>query len=264
MRYLITGLVSLWFMGSCALAASFSSASASSGETSHFKAEEVISFAKKVEKTLANKGAHVAILARMGRPVSEMPPGMHFTHVAFIVYSQIQTADGRSLPGYAIHNLYQYDDQLDKSHLVQDFPLDFFSGVAQMEAGILIPSAHLQQRLLQVIASPAYASLHDPHYSVIANPYNQGRQNCTEFTLDVINAALYQTTDAQRLKQIAQQYFVAQPVEMSPFKLMLGALFNAEVATADHPQKPMTATFERISHYLLKYDQGAEVLTVKP
>ena len=264
MRSLITCFVSLWLMGSGALAASFSSASSSSGETTHFKAQEVISFAKKVERTLADKGTQVAILARMGRPLSEMPPGMHFTHVAFIVYSQIQTADGRTLPGYAIHNLYQYDDQLNKSRLVQDFPVDFFSGVAQMEAGILIPSAQLQQQLLHVIASPAYASLHDPRYSVIANPYNEGRQNCTEFTLDVINAAIYQSTDIKQLKQVAQRNFVAQPVEVSPFKLMLGALFSAEVATSDHPQKPVTATFERLSDYLLKYDRGAEVLTVKP
>lgn len=212
----------------------------------------------------ASKGAHVAILARMGRPLSEMPPGMHFTHVAFVVYSQIQTADGRNLPGYAIYNLYQYDDRPDKSRLVQDYPVDFFSGVAQMEAGILIPSAELQQRLIRVIASPAYASLHDPRYSVIANPYSEGRQNCTEFTLDVINAAIYQTTDIRLLKQVAQKYFEAQPVEVNPFKLMLGSVFSAEVATADHPQKPVTATFERLSDYLLKYDQGAQVLTIKP
>ncbi len=38
-----------------------------------FPAEQIIKFAKKVEKTLAAKGAHVAILARMGRPASELP-----------------------------------------------------------------------------------------------------------------------------------------------------------------------------------------------
>ena len=264
MRQLITCILSLCFWGTAAAAPGFSSASLSGGETTHFKADEVISFAKKVERTLASKGAHVAILARMGRPLSEMPPGMHFTHVAFVVYSQIQTADGRNLPGYAIYNLYQYDDRPDKSRLVQDYPVDFFSGVAQMEAGILIPSAELQQRLIRVIASPAYASLHDPRYSVIANPYSEGRQNCTEFTLDVINAAIYQTTDMKQLKQVAQKYFEAQPVEVNPFKLMLGSVFSAEVATADHPQKPVTATFERLSDYLLKYDQGAQVLTIKP
>jgi hypothetical protein len=249
---------------STAAATGFSEASQVGGETTHFKTEEVISFAKKVERALANKGAHVAILARMGRQLSEMPPGMRFTHVAFIVYSKILASDGRTLPGYAIYNLYQYEDRPDRSRLVQDYPVDFFSGVAQMEAGILIPSAELQQRLIKVIASPIYASLHEPRYSVIANPYNEGRQNCTEFTLDVINAAIYQTSDIKQLKEVAQKYFVAQPVEVNPFKLLLGSMLSAEVTTTDQPTKPVTATFERISDYLLKYDQGAEVLTVKP
>ena len=98
MRQLITCILSLCLWGTAAATPGFSSASLGGGETTHFKAEEVISFAKKVERTLASKGAHVAILARMGRPLSEMPPGMHFTHVAFVVYSQIQTADGRVIP----------------------------------------------------------------------------------------------------------------------------------------------------------------------
>jgi hypothetical protein len=264
MRHLIICILSLCLWGTAAAAPGFSSASSGGGETTNFKAEEIITFAKKVERTLASKGAHVAILARMGRPLSEMPRGMRFTHVAFVVYSQIQTADGRTLPGYAIHNLYQYDDKPNTSRLVIDYPVDFFSGVAHMEAGILIPSAELQQRLIKVIASPAYAAVHEPRYSVIANPYNEGRQNCTEFILDVINSAIYQTSDVKQLKQVAQKYFVAQPVEVNPFKLLLGSVFSAEVATSDHPSKPVTATFERISDYLLKYDQGAEVLTVKP
>ncbi|PIT74195.1 DUF2145 domain-containing protein [Limnohabitans sp. G3-2] len=265
MRLLFTCFFGFWFFCSTAWAAAgFSSAGSFAGETNRFEAEKIIAFAKKVEQTLAAKGVHVAILARMGRPLSEMPPGMHFTHAAFIVYSSIQTADGRTLPGYSIYNLYQYDDQPDKSRLVQDFPVDFFSGVAQLEAGILIPSAELQQRLLKVIASSDYKKLHEPRYSVIANPFTQGRQNCTEFTLDVINSAIYQTTDIHKLKEVAQKYFVAQAVEVNPFKLMLGSIFSAEVATTDHPGKPVTATFERISDYLMKYDQNAHLLKVLP
>ena len=253
----------MWFAG-LAMAAGFSSASSTTQETTAFKAEEVIAFAKKVERTLAGRGARVAILARMGRPLSEMPPGMHFTHVAFAVYSQIQTADGRQLPGYAIYNLYQYDDHPDKSRLVQDYPVDFFAGVAQMEAGIIVPSSELQARLLAVIASPVYQSLHVPRYSVIANPYNEGFQNCTEFTLDVINSAIYQTSDMKKLKKITREYFEAQPVEINPFKLMLGSIFSAEVSTSDQSGRPVTATFERIADYLRKYDQGVEVMTLLP
>jgi hypothetical protein len=243
-------------------AAGFSSSSSSATEEAHFKPEQIVAFAKKVERTLADKGARVAILARMGRPASELPEGMHFTHVGFAVYSEITTSDGRKVPGYAIYNLYQKDDRPETSDLVQDYPVDFFAGVAQLEAGIIVPSATLQQRLLDTIASPTYQELHDPRYSVIANPYTLGRQNCTEFVLDVVNAAIYQTSDIKKIKASEQAYFVAQPVNVNPFKLLLGSMFSAEVSTSDQPGSPVTATFEKLGEYLLKYDTGSTVLTV--
>jgi hypothetical protein len=245
-------------------AAGFSSSSSQATEAAHFKPEQVITFAKKVERTLAAKGSRVAILARMGRPPAELPEGMHFTHVAFAVYSEITTTDGRKVPGYSIYNLYQEDGHPDVSDLVQDFPVDFFAGVAQLEAGIIIPSAGLQARLLEVIAAPTYQALHDPHYSVIANPYTLGRQNCTEFVLDVLNSAIYQTSDIKVIKANEKAYFVAQPVNVNPFKLMMGAMFSAEVSTSDQPGPPVTATFEKIGEYLQKYDAGSMVISVLP
>ncbi len=244
--------------------AGFSSSSSQADEVAHFKPDQIIAFAKKVERTLASKGARVAILARMGRPASELPEGMHFTHVGFAVYSQITTSDGRKIPGYAIYNLYQQDAHPDVSDLVQDFPVDFFAGVAQLEAGIIVPSPNLQQRLLDVIASPAYNALHDPRYSVIANPYTLGRQNCTEFVLDVVNAAIYQTSDIKVIKANVKTYFAAQPVNVNPLKLMLGSMFSAEVSTSDQPGPPVTATFEKLAEYLVKYDAGSALMTVTP
>jgi hypothetical protein len=113
-----------------------------------------------------------------------------------------------------------------------------------------------------VIASPTYKLLHDPHYSVIANPFTLGRQNCTEFVLDVIHAAIYQTADINVIKSSEKAYFSAQPVNVNPFKLMLGAMFSAEVSTVDHSGTPMTATFEKLAVYLQKYDQGSKLVTV--
>lgn len=257
-------LLSALAVGGNVSAAGFSSSSSAAGEETHFKAEQVIAFAKKVERTMAAKGARVAILARMGRPASELPEGMHFTHVAFAVYSQITTGDGRKLPGYAIHNLYQDNGRPDVSSLVQDFPVDFFAAVAQLEAGIIIPSPELQRRLIEVIASPTYKALHEPHYSVIANPYTLGRQNCTEFVLDVVNAAIYQTGDINLIKANEKANFVAQTVNVSPLKLMFGAMFSAEVSTSDQNGTPVTATFEKIGEFLQKYDAGSSVLTVLP
>lgn len=153
-------------------------AGSQAGKESYIPAEQIIHFSKQVEKSLAARGARVAILARVGRPLAEMPEGMHFTHVSFALYSQITTHDGRILPGYAIYNEYQSNERPDTSSLIQDFPVDFFAGVAVLEAGVIIPSPELQKRLLQTIASPAYRKLHDPHYFAFANRslYMQGRQ----------------------------------------------------------------------------------------
>ncbi len=128
----------------------------------------------------------------------------------------------------------------------------------------MIPSKELQQRLLQVIGSPTYAALHDPHYSLIANPYTLGKQNCTEHTLDVINAAIYQTDDIRLIKANEKAYFEAQPVNVNPLKLMLGSMFSAEVSTSDQQGKPVTATFETIARYLKKYDSGSELIELTP
>jgi len=240
-----------------------SGGSSSSAEL-HFPPQQIISFAKQVETTLAAKGSHVAILARMGRPATELPEDMHFTHVAFAVYSQITTADGRKVPGYAVYNLYQDDKHPDTSSLIQDFPADFFAGVAVLEAGIIIPSIKLQKRLLDVINSPSYAALHDPHYSLIANPYTLGRQNCTEHTLDVIGAAMYRTSDIKRIKANEIAYFKAQPVNVNWFKLAFGSLFSAELSTSDQPDEAVTATFETLAGFLKKYDKKSEMMTLTP
>lgn len=234
------------------------------GGEANFPVEQIVKFSKQVEKTLARKGVRVAVLARMGRPPSELPEGMHFTHVSFAVYSEITTGDGRKLPGYAIYNLYQSNEKPNTSSLIQDFPVDFFAGVAVLEAGVIIPSEELQRRLLATLASPTYKDLHDPRYSAIANPFTLGRQNCTEHTLDVINAAIYQTSDINRIKASEKAYFQAQPVNVNPLKLMLGSMFSTEITLSDQPASPVTATFETIAAYLEKFDEGAQILIIKP
>ena len=252
--------LAIFALAGAAQASGFSSSSP--GTPLHFKPEQVVSFAKKVERQLAGQGAHVALLARMGRPTSELPEGMHFTHVAFAVQTEIPNANGEKSMGYAMQNLYQEDDHLDVSDLVQDFPVDFFKAVVTLESGLIIPSPELQAKLLKVISSPTYRQLHQRDYSVIANPYTLGRQNCTEFVLDVLNAAIYQTSDIHAIKAHEKADFVAQPVNVSAFKLLLGAMFSSEVFISDHPGWPATATFERLADYLKKYDPSVKVTTV--
>lgn len=260
----LTGIAFAAFMAFGCFVPRADASGSQSGGTMHFKPEEVARFSKKVERTLAEQGAAVAIVARVGRPRDKLPEGMSYTHVGFAVYSQITTTDGRRVPGYAMYNLYQRDKQPEVSDLVQDYPLEFFASVETLEAGVIIPSPELQTRLLDVIASPVYKKLHNPKYSVIANPYTLDRQNCTEHTLDVIMAAIYRTGNIKVIKADEKAYFDAQPVKMNAVKLAVGSMVMPDVTTSDHHGPPVTATFETIARFLKKYDPGAQVLTITP
>ena len=228
--------------------------SANSGSTGDeapkHTAEQLLKFSKKVELTLAEKGARVFMIGRKGRPASEMPEDIIYTHTALGVYRMITTEEGNMEPAYVIYNLYQRDDEPNVSDLITDFPIDFFSGAEQLQAGIVIPTTEVQKRLLAVIDSEVYKDLHVPAYSVIANPFDLEYQNCTEHTLDVINAAIYKLDDVQQIKANTKAYFKPQPVKVSGFKLMLGSLFAADVTTADHQGDVVTATFTTIANYL--------------
>ncbi|HCY87440.1 MAG TPA: DUF2145 domain-containing protein [Desulfobacteraceae bacterium] len=228
----------------------------------YFDADTIIGFSKRVEKSLAANGARVAIISRVGRPRTQLPEGVRFTHTALAVYSKITTSDGRNVPGYAIYNLYQKSGRPDKSHLVKDYPVDFFAGVQVLEAGVIIPTPDLQRRLLDVVASDTYQNLHNPDYSVIANPYTLKLQNCTEHVLDILFSAIYKTDDIQQIKANQKAYFKAQPVHVNPIKLALGSLFVKDVATSDHPGSPETTTFTTIGNFLEKFGLAAKVYVI--
>jgi len=215
-----------------------------------FSVNQVEAFAKSVEKFAAKEAARAFIIARVGRPEKELPKGIKFTHTAIAIYSAITLDSGETVKGYAIHNLYQKAGQLDKSELVIDYPVDFFWGVNSLKAGIIIPTPDLQQRMMEVIASGKDKQIHNENYSVIANPFNNIFQNCTEHTLNVVNSGIYQTTDIEQLKNNTRQHFKPQKLKASPVKLMLGNWFVDDVSTKDHSGKVYTTTFTSIGHYL--------------
>lgn len=242
-------------------ASSFAGSKAAS--ESLFSADEVKRFAKQVEYFAADKGARAFIIARAGRPEKDMPKGIAFTHAAIAVYSDIQLQDGEVVQGYAIHNLYQNAKRPNRSDLVTDYPVDFFWGAQALKAGILIPTPDLQQKLIELIASGDAEVLHNPRYSVIANPFNNKFQNCTEYTLDVVNSAIYDTLDMQKLKVNTKAHFKPQRVHASRFKLALGSMFMNEVSTSDHKGRIYTTTFTSIGHYLRRNGLAQDFVVIE-
>lgn len=230
---------------------------------SHLPVEDLVKLTKKLEKTMAAKGVRVFLIARTGIPKAELPEDVEYTHVAFGVYSKIKTDNNRIVPGYAYYNLYQIQDDSSKSKLVIDYTIDFISGIYEPKVGVLVPVPELQKRLLSIIGTDSYLSLHNPEYSVLANPYDMKYQNCTEFVLDVINASIYNTINKEILKLNAKKYFEGQKINISPIKLLLGSIFSSDIKTSDHNGQIRTATFTSIVNYLKENNLAAEVMTIK-
>lgn len=227
-----------------------------------FEPERIIKFAKDVEKYAAAQGAHAFIIGRVGRPEADLPKGIHFTHTAVAVYSNITLNSGETVRGYAIHNLYQQSEKPEKSQLTMDYPVDFFWGAKALKAGIVIPTPEIQQRLISLIEQGKNKELHNSDYSVIANPFNGQFQNCTEHTLDMLNAAIYQTTDVKKIKANTRAYFTPQRVHTSRFKLMFGSWLMDDVTTRDHKGKIATTTFMSINRYLEQFDLATHSVTL--
>lgn len=226
----------------------------------NFTPEAIAQFSKSVERYAAAEGARAFIIARRGRPAEDLPNGIRFTHTAIAIYSNIELDNGDIAKGYAIHNLYQDADQPDISHLVTDYPVDFFWAAYALEAGIIIPTQEVQEALVEMYLQDTAKLLHNPRYSVIANPFNSERQNCTEYTLDVLNAAVYSTTDVGQLKVNAKAYFEAHKVHMSRAKLGLASMFSDGITTRDHGRKIETTTFGSLARYMDKYDLASHAV----
>jgi len=245
------------------LFSSFAFAGSTQSNEIQFSVEDVDNFAKEVELYAAQEGARAFIIARVGRPEKDLPKGINFTHTAIAVYSSITLQTGEVVKGYAIHNLYQKAGKLNKSELVIDYPVDFFWGVNSLKAGIIIPTPDLQQRIIKVIASGKDKQMHNENYSVIANPFNNTFQNCTEHTLNILNAGVYQTTDMTQLKNNAEQHFKPQKIKANPIKLLLGNWFIDDVSTKDHQGKVYTTTFTTIGKYLQKNELLSKAVIFK-
>jgi hypothetical protein len=227
-------------------------------------AAEVATFSNRVQQDLAARGVQVAIVARMGRDPSKLPSGVLYTHVAYWVYSQIKLADGSVGQGYRVYNLYQQAKNGTRSDLVQDSPAAFFAGAQRLDAGIIIPDARLQKKLLKVITSPTYKALHNRSYSVLSNPNDTRFQNCTEHTLEVLMAGLYGTSDKAKIKANIAAHFKPQYIKVDGFKRLLAPVASKALTTQDHGSKIYTATFSSIARFMKTNKLAAEVYRITP
>lgn len=235
----------------------------------HFTPEQAAAFSKQVERDLASKGARVAMVFRAGRMRDKLPEGIAYTHGAFWVYRDIQTADGKSLKGYAVYNLYAGDGQnwsKIESRLVQDFPLDFTRGSTVNDMAVIVPSPEMQRRILAVIDSPTYAKVHNPEYSLVANPWARTYQNCNNFMLNVIAAAVWETGDPNRITANLKAHYKPTVVKASGLVRFFGPIADQRLRTDDQGSTIRTATYESMAAFMAENNllQEAYVFNYQP
>jgi hypothetical protein len=214
----------------------------------HLSATDARAFARTVENALAGSGAKVAIVFRVGLPPGDMPKDMLFSHGGLWV----RVSDGG--PDYQTFNLYQGDGRrlrCDRSDLVEDTPEGFFTGsVTPPRAAVLIPTAEMQTRLLALVHAPAYAALHNPDYSLMANPFERKRQNCTDFLLRLVVAARLDTTDVDRIDAVIRREFKPTDVRLNPLVRAFGSVIDGRLVLDDQHGAIETATFASLADYM--------------
>ncbi len=219
----------------------------------HFTPEQAASFSKQVERDLASKGARVAMVFRAGRMRDQLPEGISYTHGAFWVYRTIKTADGGSQQGYAVYNLYAGDGKnwsKVESRLVQDYPLDFTRGSTVNDMAVIIPSPEMQRRIIAVIDSPTYEKVHNPAYSLVANPWSRKYQNCNNFMLNVMGAAIWETDDPNQITADLKAHYKPTIVKANAVLRLFGPIADQRLRTDDQKGPIRTATYESLATFM--------------
>lgn len=235
--------------------------------TGHFTDAEAAAFSKTIERSLAEKGARIAIVFRTGREREKLPGGINYTHGAFWVYQAFQTPEGDILTGYNTWNLFHGDGEdmaRTRSYLSEEFPFTFVTASAVDDVAIIVPTPNMQARLLELLASEDYARLHNPNYSLISNPADDSYQNCVEFMLDLVAAAAWETTDTAQIKANIAAHFEPSEVEAGLFARLFGPIADERLRLADHRGEPVrTATFESLSGFMMEHGLADETYQVE-
>jgi hypothetical protein len=221
-------------------------------------------FALKVNEQLDARKTNVAIVARAGRPRSQLPKGINYTHVAFAVFEPVRAPDGTIFHTYAVYNVYQgAEGRPDRSYLKQDLVYNLVAGIDEPDIAVCVPIEVLQKRILTVIRSPAYRALYTADYNIVANPWVERYDNCVTHTLKVCVAAIYQTDDRARIYDNIRTYFTPTPVRFGPLQ-SLGTMFETGIKHDDvGPSGFQTATYDSLQAFLATNGLVKESFTVR-
>jgi hypothetical protein len=197
--------------------------------------ETLEDYGQQILDELTAKDVRLAIVSRAGQKRDQLPDGVMFTHSAFFRRNEAG--------GYDVYNLYHGEENRLRSTLVTDTPADFLRLLQEPDAGILIPTATMQERLYAFLDSPKYSAVHKADYSLISNPFDLRWQNCNELMLYAIAAVIWDTTDREVLLDALKDTITPTELKVSPLRRYYGPMIDERLILDDHGKKVLTTTF---------------------
>lgn len=215
-----------------------------------FDRETLEHYGQLLHRELRLKDVKLAIVSRSGQARENLPEGVMFTHSAFFRLNK----GGE----YNVYNLYHGETDRTRSSLIIDKPADFLRLLKERDAGILIPNAETQTLLHEFLESSEYNAMHQPDYSLISNPFDLRWQNCNEFMLYAFAAALWNTTDREKLRRILESKVAPTELKVSGLRRYYGPKVDERLILEDHGKKIFTTTFRTLTQLLQKTDRLEE------
>ena len=103
---------------------------------------------------------------------------------------------------------------------------------------------------LDTVGSPVYARVHNPAFSIIANPLDERFQNCAGLMLHVLVAAAWNVTDHEAVNLILREKFQPSRIDANAAVRLLGPLASSRLAAGDQDWTVSTASFESIDVFM--------------
>nr|WP_183637150.1 DUF2145 domain-containing protein [Niveibacterium umoris] len=218
--------------------------------------------ALKTRGALDQSGAEVVMLARVGQDLSKW--GLRYTHLGYV------WRDAPSGRWTVVHELNQCGSA--SSALYAEGLANFYADdLFRWEGLILIPPPEIQKRLAESFRSGAYQAMHEPHYNMLAYPFDARYQNSNQWAIEVLADAeagpFTGRGEAQRwLKGAGYQ---ASTVKIDAPTRLGARIFRANVAFDDQPfDRRMagqidTVTVESVYAWLTRYAPAARRVLVR-
>ena len=223
-----------------------------------------IELANKVRLHLEAQGAQAAVVARVGRDLSEY--GLRYSHVGLALRD---AESGR----WKVLHLLNHCGTAESALYEQGLGNFFLDDLFRFEALVLLPSMELQQRLVEAVTRGVARRLHQPSYSLIAHPYSAKYQNSNQLLLELVASVLGngESYRAAAHAQLMRAGFEPSVLYLPPLKRLGARMFSVNTQFDDHSHEEWSSSrykivsAESVLRFIGRNDQtmGQSVLVVQ-